>query len=66
MRLIKTYADKPSKSELKEKIRTSTFVAIGREYNVSDNAVRKWCDHYGLPRRTKDIKAFSDDEWAKL
>lgn len=66
MRLAKTYADKPSRSELKEKIRTSTFAAIGREYNVSDNAVRKWCDHYGLPRRSKDIKALSNDEWEKL
>lgn len=25
-------------------------------YNVTDNAVRKWCDFYELPRKSKDYK----------
>jgi hypothetical protein len=25
-------------------------------YNVSDNAIRKWCKDYNLPYRKKDIK----------
>jgi len=25
-----------------------TFVRVGKEFNVSDNAVRKWCIKYGI------------------
>lgn len=53
----------PTKEELKRLIRTMAFTAIGQQYGVTDNAVRKWCDKYGLPRRVKDIKSYSDDEW---
>jgi hypothetical protein len=35
-------------------------------YGVTDNAVRKWCDKYDLPRKAKDIKAYSDEEWALI
>lgn len=41
----------PTREVLKEKIRNKPFLRIGKEYNVSDNAVRKWCDHYNLPRK---------------
>lgn len=57
---------RPSREILKEKIRTMSFCSIGREYSVTDNAIRKWCDSYNLPRRKQDIMAYSDDEWAKL
>ena len=53
----------PDRDVLKEKIRTSSFLQIGREYGVSDNAVRKWCKFYGLPYQTSVIKSLSDDEW---
>lgn len=53
-----------SREELKQLIRTTPFTTIGKLYNVSDNAIRKWCDKYKLPRRNKDIKAYSDEEWA--
>lgn len=56
----------PLREELKEKIRTMSFVQIGKEYNVSDNAVRRWCDTYGLPRHVSEIKSFSDEEWEKI
>ena len=39
---------RPSKKTLKEKIATMNWLAIGREYKVSDNAVRKWAKGYGL------------------
>lgn len=48
--------ERPSKEELLELIKTKSFLEIGRIYNVSDNAVRKWCKSYGLPYRKKDIK----------
>ena len=35
-------------------------------YDVTDNAVRKWCDKYNLPRKSREIKRFTDEEWDKI
>jgi predicted amidophosphoribosyltransferase len=32
-----------SREELKEKIRTTTFVSIAKELNCSDNMIKKYC-----------------------
>jgi Zn finger protein HypA/HybF involved in hydrogenase expression len=58
--------ERPSREELKNLIRTTSFLQIGKTYNVSDNAVRKWCDSYGLPRKSSEIKSYSDEEWEKI
>lgn len=55
--------DRPNRETLKNLIYTTSFVQIGKQYNVTDNAVRKWCDQYGLPRRTGDIKKYTKEEW---
>lgn len=55
-----------TRDELKSKIRTQSFLSIGAEYQVSDNAIRKWCDVYNLPRKKTDIFSYSDEEWEKL
>ena len=47
-------------------IRYHTFTDIGVKYKVSDNAVRKWCVKYNLPKRKKDIESYTDEEWAKI
>lgn len=54
---------RPSREELKELIRTSNFTQIGKDFGVSDNAIRKWCDSYNLPRSSRKIKQYSDEEW---
>lgn len=56
----------PSREELKLLIRTVPFLQIGQKYNVSDNAVRKWCINYGLPSKKNDIKNITDEEWEKI
>ena len=56
----------PTREILKEKIRTKPFLQIGKEYNVSDNAIRKWCKNYNLPYRAKDIKKYTDEEWENI
>ena len=48
--------NRPSKEELLELIKRMPFVKIGKMYNVSDNAIRKWCKSYNLPYKRKDIK----------
>lgn len=58
--------DRPSREELKQKIRNTAFTKIGKEYNVSDNAIRKWCKYYNLPFKSKEIKQYTDEEWKKI
>lgn len=59
-------AEWPDREELKLLIRTNSFTAIAKRYKVSDNAIRKWCDNYNLPRRKKEIKSYSDKEWEDI
>lgn len=55
-----------TREELKQLIRTKTFTQIGKDYGVSDNAVRKWCDKFGLPRKKSDIKKYTDIQWQNI
>lgn len=56
----------PEREELKSLIRKFPFTQIGKKFGVTDNAVRKWCDNYGLPRKKGDINQISEEEWEKL
>lgn len=58
--------NKPPREELKKLIRTTPFLQIGKMFDVSDNAVRKWCVSYGLPKKSSDIKSYSDEEWINI
>ena len=55
-----------SREELKELIRTTPFLTIGKKYGVCDNAIRKWCIRYDLPTKKKDINAYSNEEWLNV
>lgn len=55
-----------TKEHLKKLVRTETFSDIGKMYNRSDNAIKKWCKHFNIPSLKKDIKRFSDEEWEKF
>lgn len=48
----------PSKEDLLNLLikEEKTFVSVGNIYGVSDNAVRKWCVSYGIPKTSKEIK----------
>lgn len=58
--------ERPSREQLKDLIRTESFVSIGKMYGVTDNSVKKWCETYGLPSRRSDIKQISNEEWLKM
>lgn len=55
--------NRPNREELKNLIRTIPFTKIAEQYGCTDNAVRKWCDKEGLPRKKADIEAYSNEEW---
>lgn len=60
---MKRHVNRLTREVLKKEIRNSSFAAIGRKYGVSDNAIRKWCDSYNLPRKKSEIKKYSNEEW---
>lgn len=57
---------RPCREELKLLIRTQSFMKIGERYNVSDNAIRKWCISYNLPTKKSIISSYSDEEWMQI
>ncbi len=44
---------RPSYEQLKSDLKEMSFVAVGRKYGVSDNAIRKWVRWYEYERETK-------------
>lgn len=54
------------REELKQLIRTESFVAIGKKYEVTDNAIKKRCKVLCLPSTKKEINSYSDTEWEKI
>lgn len=52
-----------SKEYLKQLIRNTSFSAIGKKYNVSDNTIRNWCKKYKLPYKASEIKRYTNEQW---
>ena len=48
----------PNKDTLLNLILNFPFTKIGKMFNVSDNAVRKWCKKYDLPYTKKGILSY--------
>lgn len=55
-----------TREELKKLIRTQSFLSIGKQFGISDNSIRKWCDTYNLPRKKTEIMKYTDEEWEKI
>lgn len=46
----------PTKEDLTRMLKDGIpFVAIGRKYGISDNAIRKWCRKYNLPATRVEV-----------
>ena len=58
--------ERPDRESFKKEIRELPFTELGKKYGVSDNAIRKWCDNYNLPRTKKEINKYKDLEWQLL
>jgi hypothetical protein len=44
-------ADRPSHAQLKTDLAQMSYLAVGRKYGVSDNAIRKWLRWYEAEER---------------
>lgn len=64
--ILRQKVERPSREELKNLIRTQSFVQIGKNFGVSDNAIRKWCKNYKLPSAKTEINKYSNEEWLKI
>lgn len=53
---VQKKVDRPGPEQLAKEIVESSFVAVGRKYGVSDNAIRKWCKAYGIPHKIEELK----------
>lgn len=62
-RFLTRKVEHPTREELKKLIRTLSFGAIGKMYNVHGESVRKWCIKENLPNTKTIINAYSDEEW---
>lgn len=58
--------ERPSRDKLKQLIRTTSFLQIGKQFGVTDNAIRKWCKAENLPFRKSDISSISDERWKEI
>lgn len=58
--------ERPEREALKSMIKNKPFTEIGKQYGVSDNAIRKWCKAVGLPASKKEINQYTDLEWEKI
>jgi len=47
-RMASRKVKRPSKEQLIEELKNTSWLALGRKYGVSDNAVRKWAKSYDL------------------
>lgn len=64
--LAKQIVEHPTREILKQEIREQSFISLSKKYDVSDNAIRRWCKNYKLPFKKKEIKNYSDEEWSNL
>lgn len=55
--------ERPQRNELKQLIRSTSFLQIGKKYGVTDNTIRKWCAAENLPTKKGIINSYSDEEW---
>lgn len=55
--------NRPNREELKQLIKTNSFLSIGKRYGVSNTTIVKWCKKYNLPHTKKSIQQYSNEEW---
>lgn len=64
--IVQRKVERPDRETLKQLIRNQSFVAIGKQYGVSDNAIRKWCISMNLPTKKTEINLYNDIQWEQI
>lgn len=45
---------------------TKSFVGVGKGFSVSDNTVKKWFKHYGLPNSSLQLRRYVEEYYADM
>lgn len=53
--------EKPSKSELLDRLCVHSLKELSEFYGVSDNAIRKWMKGYGIPSGRNELRVYIND-----
>ena len=64
--VLRRKVERPTREELKQLIYKQPFTVIARNFNVTDNAIRKWCKLYGLPTTKTEIQSYTEQEWEDI
>lgn len=65
-RIVKESDMPVNRFQLKKLVFSSPFVKIGKQFGVSDNAVRKWCKKLNIQFKKQEISRYAEEEWANL
>ncbi len=52
-----------TRDELKALIRNTPITHIAKQFNVTDNTIRKWAKKYNLPYQSSDISSYTNEQW---
>ena len=53
--------ERPDKETLLDLIKKKSMVQVGKQFSVSDNAIRKWCKYYGIDYKNKTLRVSSSN-----
>lgn len=48
-------AERPSPLELAKMIKETSFTAVGKQFGVDGNTIKKWCKNYKIPYRIQEL-----------
>lgn len=54
------------RKDLKQLVYTTSFTKIGKQFEVSDNTIRKWCEKLNIPFKKKEISKYTKEEWLNI
>jgi group I intron endonuclease len=55
-------AKRPEPLELARMVKENGFSAVGRQFGVDGNTIKKWCEQYGLPRCINKLIAWYNEQ----
>lgn len=54
--------ERPEPIQLAQEILNTSFLAVGKKYGVTDNAIRRWCTAYGMPTKKDELKKWLSNQ----
>lgn len=62
MHIAQRRAERPEPLVLAKMIKESSFTQVGKQFGVDCNTIKKWCQAYGIPHKTKELVEWYDEQ----